>query len=99
MENILAPVQFVQHTDQGLLDAYSHTVTSVVNTVAEAVVHIEVSKKTTDRRTGKPRIDQGSGSGFIISSDGFIITNNHVIENAQEIKVSLADGRKVDATL
>lgn len=99
MENILAPVQFVQHTDQGLLDAYSSTVTSVVNAVAEAVVHIEVTKRATDRRTRQQRVEQGSGSGFIISSDGFIITNNHVIENALEIKVSLADGRRVSATL
>lgn len=99
MENILAPVQFVQHADQGLLDAYSHTVTSVVNAVAEAVVHIEVAKQVTDRRTRQRKTEQGSGSGFIISSDGFIITNNHVIENAQEIKVSLADGRRVAASL
>jgi S1-C subfamily serine protease len=99
MENILAPVQFVQHTDQGLLDAYSNTVTSVVNAVAEAVVHIEVAKQVTDRGTRQRRLDHGSGSGFIISSDGFIITNNHVIDNAQEIKVSLSDGRRVAATL
>jgi S1-C subfamily serine protease len=92
-------IQLVQHTDLGLLDAYSNTVTSVVNTVAEAVVHIEVAKSVTDRRTKQQRTEQGSGSGFIISSDGFIITNNHVIENAQEIKVSLSDGRKVSAAL
>ena len=40
-----------------------------------------------------------SGSGFIISTDGFVVTNNHVIENAREIKVSLADGRTVKAEL
>lgn len=99
MENIQAPVQFVQHTDYELLDAYSHTVTSVVNSVAEAVVHIEVTKNVIDRRTRQSSLQQGSGSGFIISSDGFIITNNHVIEKAQDIKVSLADGRRVSATL
>jgi S1-C subfamily serine protease len=52
-----------------------------------------------DRRTRQEQNMPGSGSGFIISSDGFIVTNNHVIENAQEIKVSLADGRKVSAHL
>jgi S1-C subfamily serine protease len=56
-----------------------------------------------------PRRDQGrepqqklmpaSGSGFIISTDGFVVTNNHVIEAAQDIKVSLADGRTVNAEL
>jgi S1-C subfamily serine protease len=40
-----------------------------------------------------------SGSGFIISTDGFVVTNNHVIEMAQDIKVSLADGRTVSAEL
>jgi S1-C subfamily serine protease len=40
-----------------------------------------------------------SGSGFIISTDGFVVTNNHVIEQAQDIRVSLADGRTVKAEL
>lgn len=40
-----------------------------------------------------------SGSGFIISTDGFVVTNNHVIEQAREIRVSLADGRIVSAEL
>jgi S1-C subfamily serine protease len=40
-----------------------------------------------------------SGSGFIISTDGFVVTNNHVIEQARDIRVSLADGRTVNAEL
>ncbi|MFP3866716.1 MAG: DegQ family serine endoprotease [Desulfobacteraceae bacterium] len=39
------------------------------------------------------------GSGFIIDRDGFIITNNHVVEEADEIKVKLVDGREFDATI
>lgn len=46
-----------------------------------------------------PQLAQASGSGFIISTDGFVVTNNHVIENAREIRVSLADGRTVAAEL
>jgi serine protease Do len=43
---------------------------------------------------------QGSlGSGFVISPDGIIITNNHVIENADEIEINFSDGRVLDATL
>jgi len=40
-----------------------------------------------------------SGSGFFISSDGFIVTNNHVVENAEEIKVVLKDGKELKATV
>jgi serine protease Do len=40
-----------------------------------------------------------SGSGFFISADGFIVTNNHVIENAEDIKVVLKDGKELKATL
>lgn len=41
----------------------------------------------------------GLGSGVIISSEGYVLTNNHVIDGADEIKVRLADGREVDATV
>ncbi len=98
MENS-SPVQLVQHTDAVLLDTYSKTITGVVNTIAEAVVHIQVTKKMLDRQTRQERLMPGSGSGFIISSDGFIVTNHHVIENATTIKASLADGRLVTAEL
>jgi S1-C subfamily serine protease len=54
-----------------------------------------------ERGTGgrAERLVPGSGSGFIISTDGFVVTNNHVIEYAREIRVSLADGRTVSAEL
>ncbi len=44
----------------------------------------------------EPRSVPGLGSGFIITSDGYILTNNHVIEDAQELKVTLADDREFD---
>jgi len=99
MEMIETPIRFIEHSDAALLDAYSKTITGVVHTVAEAVVHIEVTKKMIDRRTRQERAAPGSGSGFLISSDGFVVTNNHVIENALDIKVSLGDGRTVKADL
>lgn len=42
---------------------------------------------------------QSSGSGFFISADGYIVTNNHVVENAEEIKVVLKDERELDAVV
>jgi len=40
---------------------------------------------------------QGVGSGFVISSDGYILTNNHVVDEANQIKIKLADGKEYDA--
>lgn len=47
----------------------------------------------------EPREGRGMGSGFFISSDGYVVTNNHVIEDAKSITVSFNDGRELDAKL
>jgi S1-C subfamily serine protease len=99
---IMNTFSFINHIpaqDAELLDAYSKTITGVVSEIAQAVVHIQVQKKITDRRTGHERVQQGSGSGFLISSDGYIVTNNHVIENAIDIKVNFTDGSTETAEL
>lgn len=92
-------ISFIEHTDAHLLDAYSSTIISVVQKTGESVVHVQVEKKQMDQRTKQIKTIPGSGSGFIISSDGFIVTNNHVIEHATNIRVSLADGRTINAEL
>ena len=50
---------------------------------------------------GQPKLptQQSAGSGFFISADGYIVTNNHVVENAEEIKVVLKDERELDAVV
>jgi S1-C subfamily serine protease len=97
MENIISLVSN-DEPDFKLLDAYSKTVTNVVSSAAESVVHIEVQKKIRDKQN-KLKLQPAMGSGFVISSDGFIITNNHVIENAESIRVSFIDGRSVNAEI
>jgi S1-C subfamily serine protease len=99
MEQLISFLSQTPSQDAGLLDAYSRTVTGVVGSVAESVVHIAVEKKVKDQRNRQDRSQNGAGSGFIISSDGFIITNNHVVENAGSIKVSFVDGRRVTADI
>ncbi|MBS0011816.1 MAG: trypsin-like peptidase domain-containing protein, partial [Bacteroidales bacterium] len=47
----------------------------------------------------RPREVRGFGSGVIISSDGYIITNNHVIEGADEVDVTLNDNRTFTASI
>ncbi|HEV9036908.1 MAG TPA: trypsin-like peptidase domain-containing protein, partial [Puia sp.] len=99
MEAIYSWINYAPPADAELLDSYSRTITGVVGQVAEAVVHIQVKKPANDRRSREFKLMPASGSGFIISTDGFVVTNNHVIENAKDIRVSLADGRTVAAEL
>ena len=51
------------------------------------------------RRPNNNRRPQGSGSGFILSQDGYIMTNNHVVSRAGEVKVLMSDGTELDATI
>jgi S1-C subfamily serine protease len=82
-------------SDERLLDSYSHAVSSVFEKVGPAVVHIRVSKKPSDRRAE----GEGSGSGFVIAPDGYVLTNSHVVHEARQIEVLLADGRTFGAAL
>jgi S1-C subfamily serine protease len=80
-----------------LLDGYSKTITRVVETIAPAVVNIRVQGANQNRRAGPET--GGSGSGFVIAPDGFILTNSHVVHGAKRMEVTLADGRVFTATL
>lgn len=85
--------------DAELLDAYSRTVVNVAKKVSPAVVQIKVDKPGQANRRGGPQRPFGTGSGFVISSDGFIVTNSHVVSGARGIEVSLPDGRQLPARL
>jgi S1-C subfamily serine protease len=98
MQKIEHP-NFITSSDRQLLDMYSTTITGVVRNTSQAVAHIHVIKKTRHPQTGKIIEMPGTGSGFVISTDGYMVTNNHVIENAVSIKASFSDGMELNAGL
>ncbi|MFZ5877498.1 MAG: S1C family serine protease [Nitrospirota bacterium] len=84
--------------DEALLDAYSRAVTGAADRVSPSVVNIDVHRlgNGSSRRSGDA---QGSGSGFLFTPDGFIVTNSHVVRGADRLTVTLVDGRRAQADL
>jgi S1-C subfamily serine protease len=76
------------------MDAYSRAVTGAAEIISPAVVHVEVRHRAGGSRD--ERIHDGSGSGFVYTPDGFILTNNHVVHGAVELRVMVADGREFE---
>jgi S1-C subfamily serine protease len=89
--------QASQLADGGLLDSYSRSVMGAVEKVAPSVVNIDVRQTVSDGQRSAET--DGSGSGFIIARDGFILTNSHVVHGASRIEVTLSDGRSYRAQL
>jgi S1-C subfamily serine protease len=86
-------------TDEGLLDAYSRAVIEAAERVSPSVVYIQVTGRPSGRRRQAPQEVTGTGSGFIFTPDGFILTNSHVVHGSSKIDVTLMDGRKFQAQL
>jgi S1-C subfamily serine protease len=85
-----------------LMDAYSRAVINAAEKVSPSVVFIEVEHSVRPRSGSSPRRSQdtrSSGSGFIFTPDGFILTNSHVVHGAKRIEVTLSDSRKYQADL
>ena len=80
-------------SDAILLDAYSRTVVGVIGQVGPAVVRVEVP------RAGRPDQRGGVGSGVVITPDGLILTNSHVVGGARRVRVATPEGRTLIADL
>lgn len=88
------PVVPLPVDDGDLLDAYSQAVVTAADRVGPAVVSVSVARAAPERfrRRGVPEF-HGAGSGLIITPDGYVLTNSHVVRGADRIELRLQDGR------
>jgi S1-C subfamily serine protease len=90
--------ELAANDDAPLLDAYSGAVVGALARVAPAVTFIEVAGRTrAAARSRRPL--RGTGSGFLFTPDGYLLTNSHVVDSADEIGVRLNDDTRFDADL
>ena len=83
-----------------LFDAYSRTVIRVAELVSPAVVNIDAYHRSRSVSAGESRLfaePKAGGSGVILTPDGYILTNSHVVHRARRVEVALADGRRLHA--
>ena len=82
------------------LDAYSQTVIRVVERIGPAVVSVGLALRAPEQlqRRGISEL-RGVGSGVIITPDGYVLTNSHVVQSAERIEMRLQDGRSFTARI
>ena len=92
----------ISDRDNSLLDAYSKAVVEAAEKISPSVVFIKATKMLPQSRgaaSREQREARGSGSGFVFTPDGFILTNSHVVHDASRLTVALSDGRRFEAAM
>ena len=91
--------EFANPVAEAVLDAYSAAVTSVAERVSPSVVNIALEKDVVTQGRDGQRVYTlpSGGSGVVITPDGYILTNSHVVHDGRRLEVTLADGRTAPA--
>ena len=98
----LTPTNYTSNSPSTTVDfslAAEKTVDAVVHVISTTISKTPTTMMEYIRGNGRPTLQQGSGSGVIISPDGYIITNNHVIDNASQLEVTLNNNTKYIASV
>jgi len=80
-------------------DSYSRAIVGAAERISPSVVGVRVYTKDSERREeSSPRLrEAGHGSGFVLTPDGYVLTNSHVVHGAGRIEVTLSDGASFEA--
>jgi S1-C subfamily serine protease len=93
------PARHPDLAESEIFDAYSQAVIQAADKISPAVVNIEVTprgSRSSEPSQGQPH---ATGSGFIFTPDGYILTNSHVVHGAGRVEVAVSDGRRMRADL
>ncbi len=91
--------QLGRAADVAVLDAYSQTVTAVADQVSPSVVRLDVEGIKSNTPSRRRDNGAGSGSGFVFTPDGYVLTNSHVVSGATKITLTTLEGRRLPAQL
>jgi S1-C subfamily serine protease len=93
------PITSPETDESEVFDAYSKAVILAADAISPAVVNIEVIQHASTREESSKDHPHATGSGFIFTPDGYILTNSHVVHGAGRVDVGLSDGRRMRADL
>jgi S1-C subfamily serine protease len=95
----IASNQLDRGQEAAVLDAYSQTVTAVADQVSPSVVRLDVEGVRPTGPSRRRESGTGSGSGFVFTPDGYVLTNSHVVSGASKITLTTLEGRSIPAQL